>query len=123
MTDVLFLLNKELSNLGIDYEYEQRTTQNKYPYFVGVADITDNIPEYGGTEGTITLYGFNIDDPLPLYEKNEIIKEHFENYLYELDNGKAISIEYNSMIPVTDTGNPKLKRIDITLNWKVWKGK
>lgn len=122
MIDVLFLLNKELSNLGIDYEYEQRTSQNSYPYFVGEAEIIDNNPEYGGTEGIITLYGFNLNDSLPLYETNEKIKNYFENYL-SITDGKAISIEYNSMLPVTDTGNPKLKRIDITLDWKVWKGK
>lgn len=121
MNDLLFLLNSELDCLGIDYEYEVRTQENKYPYFVGEVQVTEVNPEYGEIEGIATLYGFNVDSFLPLYRANKKIQDCFENYIREVDKG-SVSIEYSSMMSVTDI-NPRLKRIDITLNWKVWKGR
>ena len=123
MMTLLMVLNDELTKLGIDYEYEVRTAKNCYPYFIGNADITDNQPEYGGTGGTVTLYGFDFDNGMyRLLQANERIKEHFENFIAVI-NDQAVSIEYNSCLSFTDQADAKLKRINITMNWQSWKGK
>lgn len=123
MITLLAILNEELLKLGIDYEYEVRTAENSYPYFIGTADITDNQSEYGGTGGTVILYGFDYDNGMyELLQADEKIKEHFENFI-SVKDGCAVSIEYNSCLPFTDQEDRKLKRINITMNWTSWKGK
>lgn len=123
MITLLSILNEELTKLGIDYEYEVRTVENSYPYFVGTADIIENQSEYGGTAGTVTLYGFDYDNGMyRLLQANEKIKEHFENFI-EVKEDAAVSIEYNSAMPFADQADAKLKRINITMNFTSWKGK
>lgn len=121
MINVLAVLNEEMLSLGLDYEFEERTEENHYPYWIGTADVIDDQPEYGGCEGTITLYGFSMEERLKLLQEAESIQNHFENFIV-LKDGIAISIEFNSALNVSNDTEPRLKRIDITLEWKAWKG-
>lgn len=121
MINVLAVLNEEMLSLDLDYEFEERTKENHYPYWVGTADLIDNQAEFGGSQGTITLYGFSLGERLKLLQEAEQIKSHFENYIVVKD-GIAISIEFNSILNVSNDTEPRLKRIDITLEWKAWKG-
>lgn len=120
----LKFINDQMSIIGIPYQFMEWTSEVKYPYFVGEITETEPMTEDGLEESTFILTGFNRGQHyIGLEELKDKIKEHF-NPIYGLrsstDSGSiAVFFAGSFYVP---TGEADLKRIQINLNIKHWKG-
>lgn len=121
--DILKFINEQLSALGIPFEFGEWTSDIKYPYFVG--EITEDEPmtEDGAEEATFILTGFHRGKYIDLEECKAKIRKHFDpihGLRAKTDSG-AIAVFFAGAFNVP-TGEADLKRIQINLNVKTWKG-
>lgn len=123
MTALQFI-NEQLTENGINYEFNEWTSAIKYPYFVGEEFQEDEIQTEDGMEtSTMLLTGFHRGSYLVLEETKNKIKELF-NPIFGLsaktDSGTIVVFFAGSFnIP---SGEADLKKIQITLKIKEWKG-
>ena len=122
--DELKFISEQMAAIGVPYEFGEWSADIiKYPYFVG--EITEEEPttEDGLEQSVMLLNGFHRGSYADLLMHLEKIKRRF-NSVYglraETENG-AIAVFYagSSYIP---TGEAQLKRIQINLKIKKWKG-
>lgn len=123
ITTILGIVQKELDSIDIPYEYMGWTSNVTYPYFVGeyTEIVTNN--EDGYKEYTIMLTGTTVDSWLSLEQHRAKIEDHFPDIggLRITDALGVVVIFYENSFPVpTDEAN--LKRIQINLRIKSWKG-
>ncbi len=119
----LNFINEQMSILAVPYEFGEWTQDIQYPYFVG--EITEDEPmtEDGAETSTLILTGFHRGKRIVLEEIKQKIKKHFST-IYGLrastDSG-AIAVFYGGAFFIP-TGEADLKKIQINLKIKQWKG-
>jgi hypothetical protein len=123
MISVLGIIADELHHLGVPYEYMRWTSDVKYPYFVGEYSETITNTEDGYKEGTLIITGTTKDSWLGLEQIRARIEHHFPSVcgLRKSTDEGVVVIYYGNSFPV-DTGGADLKRIQINLQVKEWKG-
>ncbi len=132
MLEVLNVLNTHLSeHLGLNYEFGQMSdSPPTYPYWVGDYAESEGLTEDGVENQTIILNGFSRGKFIELEEQKEKIKEYFKFGKTDLmtvtfpDGNKSkvsINIWFADSINIPDD-NMDLKRCQIHLNTKIWKG-
>ena len=120
----LKFMNEQMESLGIPYEFGEWTSDVVYPYFVG--EITENEPttEDGAEEAPFILTGFHRGKYIDLEEAKEKIKKHFHpvhGLRATTDSGSSIAVFFAGAFYVP-TGEAELKKIQINLKIKQWKG-
>lgn len=121
--ETLKFIKDQMGILGIPYEFGEWTSDIKYPYFVGEFTEPESTTEDGKEEPYFILTGFNRGKYIDLEEIKEKIKKHFPSVhglRAQLDSG-SIAVFYGGAFYVP-TGEADLKKIQITLNIKQWKG-
>ena len=112
-----------MSILSVPYEYGEWTQDVQYPYFVG--EISEEPPETedGAETSTMILNGFHRGKFIDLEQIKTKIKQHFHSIhgLRAETNSGSIAVFYGGAFFVP-TGEAELKRIQINLTIKEWKG-
>lgn len=123
MISVLNIIKNELDSIGIPYEFMRWTGEVQYPYWVGEYTETPTVTEDGFKEGTVILTGTNHYTWLELELMRSKIEKHFPNPygLRRSTEDGAVVINYGNAFPVP-TGEADLKRIQVNLEIKIWKG-
>lgn len=120
----LKFINEQLKALNIPYEFGEWTSDVQYPYFVG--EITEDAPETedGAETSTFILTGTHKGSYLDLIKIKEKVKKHFDAIYGLRDRTEAgsISIFWDGAFFVP-TNVADLKRIQINLRIKEWKGR
>ena len=125
MISVLEVMNDEMNNIGVPYNF-MRWTSASVPdqYWIGEYSETPTDTEDGYEEGTMMLTGTTKGRWLDLINTKEEIKNHFPNpygLRISTEDGTVV-IFYENSFPV-DTGEADLKRMQINLKIKKWRGK
>ena len=119
----LKFINEQMTAIAVPYEFGQWSSVVQYPYFVGEITEEPTMTEDGLEESTILLTGFHRGILLDLEIVKEKIKGHFPP-IYGLraqtDSG-AIAVFFDGCFYVP-TGEADLKKIQINLKIKEWKG-
>lgn len=120
---ILGIIGAELRSIGIPYEFMRWTSPVQYPYFIGEWSETPTVTEDGNEEFSILLTGTTKNSWQELLDYEERIKDHFtENGAFSKVTEKGVVvIFYDNSFPVP-TGEDDLKRIQINLQIKAWKG-
>lgn len=123
MISVLNIIGNELNGLGIPYEYMEWTDGVQYPYWVGEYSEVTTDAEDGGKEYTFMLTGTTKGTWLELEEARTKIETHFPvaGGFKTSTETDGVVIFYENAIPVP-TGEADLKRIQVNLRIKYWKG-
>ena len=119
----LGIINTELQNIGIPYEFMQWTSPVEDRYWVGEYAETPTDTEDGYEEATLILTGTTKGLWSVLMQDREKIEDHFpSNWGSRKSTEKGtVVIFYDNSFPVP-TGEADLKRIQINLQIKAWKG-
>lgn len=122
--DKLKFINDQMGAIGVPYEFGQWSSDITYPYFVGEQPSPESFPaEDGSEESTILLTGFHRGSLLDLETVKKKIKSHFNPVLglrSRTDSG-SIAVFYDGAFYIP-TGEADLKKIQINLTIKEWKG-
>lgn len=124
--DVISFINQQMTALGINYHFlEYKPSGNpSYPYFVGELTEEPILTEDGQEGFDLTLTGFHRGESIAALEADkQKIKNHFDpiyGYRAETEKG-AIVIWYESAFYIP-SGEASLKKIQINLTIKSWKG-
>ena len=119
----LDIAKTELNNIGVPYEFMRWTSQVEDRYWIGEYTETSTDTEDGYEEGTLLLTGTTRKTWLELMDDRSKIKDHFPKEYglrIPIENGVVVFF-YENSFPV-DTGEADLKRIQINLHIKMWKG-
>lgn len=120
----LKFINEQMTAIAVPYEFMQWTSEITYPYFVGEITEEPTMTEDGLEESTMLLTGFSRGKFVDLETVKERIKSHFSP-IYGLtgqtDSGSAIAVFFDGSFYVP-TGEADLKKIQINLKLKLWKG-
>lgn len=121
--DKLKFISDNLGAIAVPYEFGEWTGDLQYPYFVGEISETPSPTEDGSEESTMLLTGFTRGKYIDLENIKKKIKELFNpiNGLCAKTDSGSIAVFFNgsNYIP---TGEADLKRIQINLLIKEWKG-
>ena len=122
--DKLKFINEQMNEvLEIPYEFGEWTSAIQYPYYVG--EITEDEPmtEDGAESSTMILNGFHRGEFIDLERDKQTIKQHFHPVcgLRGKTESGAIAVYYGGAFYVP-TNEADLKRIQINLVIKEWKG-
>ena len=121
--DKLKFINKEMEAISVPYQYGEWLGRVTYPY--GVGEIADFSPlnEDGAEESTLLLTFWHRGALTELEKIVNKIKKHFHP-IYGLrsdtDSG-TIAVFFDTAFPVP-TGEAELKKMQINLKIKEWKG-
>lgn len=121
--DKLKFINEQMGVIAVPYELGEWTSAVTYPYFTG--EFTDEpiTTEDGAEQSTLILTGFNRGKYIVLEQEKKKIKKHFHPIFGlrgDTDSG-SIAVFFDVAFPVP-TGEAGLKRIEIHLKIKEWKG-
>lgn len=119
----LGIVATELNNIGVPYEFMRWTSTVEDRYWVGEYSETSTYTEDGYEEATLILTGTTRDSWSVLMQDRAKIDDHFPNVgglRIPTDKGVVV-IFYDTSFPVP-TGEADLKRIQINLQIKSWKG-
>lgn len=124
--DKLAFINKQMDILAIPYEFMEWTDDNiPNPYFTGECPSGEEIlDEDGSEETTFILNGFyRGKERIELERIKEKVKKHFDPIfgLRAKTSSGSIAVFYENAFYVP-IGESDLKRIQITLNIREWKG-
>ena len=121
--DKLKFINDQMGEITVPYEFGEWTSVVKYPYWVG--EITEEPPntEDGAEESTLILTGFNRGNYIDLEKDKAKIKKHFHSIhgLRAKTGSGSIAVFFDGAFYVP-TNEAELKRIQINLKIKEWKG-
>ena len=120
---ILGIIKDELKNIGVPYEFMRWTSNVQYPYWVGEISETPTDTEDGAKEYTLLLTGTTKGLWMGLLEHREKIEDHFpttSGLRISTEDG-AVVIFYSNALPVP-TGEADLKRYQVNLQIKAWKG-
>lgn len=121
---MLAVINNELEKIGLNYEFGRMTkTPIKYPYWVGDYTEPEGMTEDGLEEPTFILTGFSRGRFIELEQQKNIIKDHFKHGVSVItETGAAVVIFYAGSfnIPLDEDD---LKKCQVNLSIKTWKGK
>lgn len=120
---VLGVINTELHSLDVPYEFMRWSKSVEDRYWVGEFNETPTDSEDGYEEATLILTGTTNGLWSVLLQDREKIEDHFPT-VYGLrvttDKGTVV-IFYDNALPVP-TGEANLKRLQVNLKIKAWKG-
>lgn len=123
MIDVLNVIKTEMINLCINYEYGiMSKAPPTYPYWVGDYIVSDSISEDGETNITFFINGFARNSYLEFEKEKAKIYEHFTDGITVIKNNTAISIQSGTIQNISEE-NAELKRCQIILSIKFWRGR
>lgn len=113
----------ELKNIDVPYEFMRWTSEKEDRYWVGEYLETPTDTEDGYEEGTLILTGTTEGLWSVLMQDRAKIKDHFPTIcgLRKATENGVVVIFYENSSPVP-TGEMNLKRIQINLHIKMWKG-
>lgn len=119
----LKFINEQMAAIAVPYEFGEWTSRRVYPYWVG--EITEEPPttEDGAEESTLILTGFHRGKLIDLETDKAKIKNHFHpihGKRGKTDSG-SIAVFFDGAFYVP-TGEADLKRMQINLKIKEWKG-
>ena len=119
----LGIANEELNKIGVPYKFMRWTSSPSGRYWVGEYTETATHSEDGYEEGTLILTGTTKGTWLELMQDRETIKSHFSSISGFGKNTDAgtVAIFYEHSFPVP-TGEADLKRMQVNLQIKAWKG-
>ena len=122
--DKLKFISKQMDLIGVPYEFGQWSSTVTYPYFVGEQASPETFPaEDGSEESTILVTGFHRGKVIDLEKVKNKIKRHFNPWtglISKTDSGSiAVFFDGSFYVP---TGEADLKKIQINLKIKEWKG-
>lgn len=121
--DKFGFIDNEMGVLAIPYEFGEWSSDVVYPYYVGEITEEPSITEDGAEQSTLILTGFHRGKRIALERDKEKIKKHFHP-IYGLrgntDSG-AIAVFFDGSFYIP-TGEADLKKIEIHLKIKEWKG-
>lgn len=121
--DKLKFINEQMTAIAVPYEFGEWSSDITYPYFVGEITEEPTMTEDGFEESTLLLTGFHRGGFVDLLRFNRQIKGHFHP-IYGLrgktDSG-AIAVFFDGSF-IVPTGEADLKKIQINLKIKEWKG-
>lgn len=119
----LKFISDQMAALGILYEFGEWTSDVKYPYFVGEITEEPTTTEDGLEESTMILTGFNRGKYIDLETVKNKIKQHFNPLcgLRATTDSGSIVVFFDGAFYVP-TGEADLKKIQINLKIKQWKG-
>lgn len=119
--ELLNVLYKEMVNvLKLNYEYMEWTSELVYPYITGEHFITNNDIATGLLQGEMLLEVWTRGTELELVQIHDKIHNHFKK-LTKMQNNMGFCITYKNKYPAR-TGDLDLKKIQINLETRVWKG-
>ena len=118
--DVLKIINAELSDLGLHYEYDEFTGELVYPYLVGEFSESGYAYEDNATNGEMILTCFHRGSRADMIRVKELIKDRFRDYRCVVDGG-AIHIAYTHELFLR-SGEADLKKMEIYLEIRYWEG-
>lgn len=122
--DKLQFINEQMEAIGIPYNLIEWTS-DEIPnrYWVGEVTETPTSAENGYEESTVLLTGTTRGSWLDLHKDREKIKRHFPAScgLRASTESGSIAVFYSGSFPVP-TGEADLKRIQVNLDIKEWKG-
>lgn len=119
----LKFISDELGAIAVPYEFGRWTKDIQYPYFVGELTESPITTEDGYQESYMLLNGFTRGKYIDLEEIKEKIKAHFNpitGLCAKTDSG-SIAVFFNGANYI-QTNEADLKRIEINLQIKEWKG-
>lgn len=120
----LGFINEQLNDvLSVPYEFGQWNSSIQYPYFVGELTEEPITQEDGFEQSTLLLTGFHRGTFNDLDEIKNKIKNHFDPIygLRDSDEEGTIIVFYEGAFFIP-TGEADLKKIQINLTIKEWKG-
>lgn len=119
MIECFGVIDKILTENGINYEFQRQNERKTYPYCVGSYQETGNSVESGLQELMFYLDCYTTGTWLELEQLKEQIKQLFMDYTTVTESGTGIAINYENSIPVPiDTAD--YKHIQINLTVKEW---
>ena len=121
--DKLKFINEQLTAIDVPYEFGEWSSAVKYPYFTGEITEEPISTEDGLEQSTLLLNGFHRGKYVDLEEIKAKIKKHFHpihGLRGQTDSG-SIAVFYGGAFFVP-TNEADLKRIQINLIIKEWKG-
>lgn len=121
--DKLKFINEQMGVIGIPYEFGEWTSAVTYPYYVGEITEESTFTEDGAEESTLILDGFHRGKFIDLENDKANIKKHFHpiHGLRASTDSGSIAVFFDGAFYVP-TGEADLKRIQINLKIKEWKG-
>lgn len=119
----LGVVKEELEKIDIPYEFMRWTSIVNNRYWVGEYSEIPTDTEDGYEEGTLILTGTTKNPWSVLMQDRVKINDHFPNIggLRKSTDKGTVVIFYDNSFPVP-TGEADLKRIQINLHIKMWKG-
>ena len=119
----LGIAKEELKNIDVPYEFMRWTSDVKDRCWVGEYSETPTDTEDGYEEGTLILTGTTKGFWSVLIQDRAKIKDHFPTVcgLRKATENGVVVIFYDNSFPVP-TEEADLKRIQINLHIKMWKG-
>lgn len=121
--DKLKFIKEQMGVIAVPYEFGEWTARIVHPYFTGEITEEPITTEDGAEQSTLILSGFNRGKYIDLETAKAKIKKHFHP-VYGLrgdtDSG-SIAVFFDGAFYVP-TGEAELKRIEIHLKIKEWKG-
>ena len=122
--DKLKFINDEMTLIEVPYEFGQWSSEITYLYFVGEQTSPEEYTaEDGSEQSTILVTGFHRGKLIDLIKIKDKIKGHFSpvHGLRSKTDSGSIAVFFNGFF-VVPTGDPELKKIQINLTVKEWKG-
>lgn len=121
--DKLKFINEQMDILAVPYEFGEWTSDVKYPYTVGEITEEPISTEDGLEESTMILTIFHRGRYIDIETIKNKIKKHFNpisGLCAKTDSGSvAVFFDGSFYIP---TGEADLKKMQINLKIKEWKG-
>ena len=121
--DKLKFVNEQMEALGIPYEFGEWTSPVVYPYTVGEITEEPIETEDGLEQSTLLLTVFHRGSYLDMENIKEAIKKHFDPRfgLRAATDSGSIAVFFDGYFYVP-TGEADLKKLQINLIIKEWKG-
>ena len=121
--DKLKFINEQMDILAVPYEFGEWTSEIKYPYSVGEITEEPVTTEDGLEESTLILTCFHRGKHIDLETVKEKIKKHFNPItgLCEKTDSGSIAVFFDGSFYIP-TGEAELKKMQINLKIKEWKG-
>lgn len=119
----LKFIKEQMTAIDVPYEFGEWSSAVKYPYFVGEVTEEPITTEDGAEQSTLILTGFTRNKYIDLEEIKAKTKKHFHpihGLRGQTDSG-SIAVFYGGAFYIP-TGEMDLKKIQINLTIKEWKG-
>lgn len=119
----LKFINNQMAVIAVPYEFGEWTSKVQYPYSVGEITEEPITTEDGAEQSTLLVEVFHRGKYIDLERIKEKIKKHFHpiHGLRGQTDGGSIAVFFDGAFYVP-TGEAELKRMQINLKIKEWKG-